>query len=107
MPTMWVFTPKSFLSIVEHPHEDDLLYVCARFKGDIEELFPQADVVEVPKADYRFRTSMSRDKVADAMARAVRTLDYGDVKTQVKDPDRRDAYIEVWQAMWQAQQGKD
>ena len=56
---MWLFTSKSFLSVVadkENPKGDRLL-VRSRIAGDIEELFPSADVMETPYADYRFRAA--------------------------------------------------
>ena len=56
---MWLFTSKSFLSVVsdkENPTGDRLL-VRSRIMGDIEEVFPDADVMETPYADYRFRAA--------------------------------------------------
>jgi len=100
---MWIFTSKSFLSVVEHSEEPGLLHVRARFPGDIEEVFPQADVIETPHNDYRYRTSLPREKVAEAMARLTRAIDYDNFKNSVHNPGRKDAYIKVWEAMWQAQ----
>ena len=100
---MWVFTSQSFLSIVEHNEEPSLLHVRARFRGDIECVFPNADVIETPRSDYRFRTSLSREKVAEALSRAVKGIDYDNFKNSVGDPDRKDAYIKVWESMWNAQ----
>ena len=55
---MWLFTSKSFLSVVadkENPTGDRLL-VRSRIAGDIEEVFPDANVMETCNADYRFRS---------------------------------------------------
>lgn len=103
IPAMWVFTSRSFLSIVEHNEEPSLLHVRARFPGDIESVFPNADVIETPRADYRFRTSLSREKVAEAISRTVRGLDYENFMNSVVEADRKDAYIKVWESMWNAQ----
>ncbi len=100
---MWVFTSRSFVSIVEHADEPSLLHVRARFAGDIEELFPSADVIETPNADYRYRTSLPREKVAEAFVRSLKAIDYTSFKGTVEDPERKDAYIQVWEAMWGAQ----
>lgn len=100
---MWVFTSNSFLSIVEHDQDPGLLHVRARFSGDIEAVFPSADVSETPQADYRFRASLPRERVEEAMARLTREIDYDNFKNSVEDADRRDHYIKVWEAMWRAQ----
>lgn len=103
---MWIFTSNSFLSVVEHDLDSGLLHVRARFAGDIEEVFPGADVIETPSADYRYRTSLPREKVADAMARLTREIDYDNFKNSVSDPARRDDYIKVWEVMWRAQRAR-
>lgn len=100
---MWIFTSNSFLSIVEHTDEPGLLHVRGRFPGDIEEVFPGADVIETPSADYRFRTSVPRERVAEALQRAVKAIDYDNFKNSVEQRSRKDAYIKVWEVMWQAQ----
>ncbi len=100
---MWLFTSKSFLSIVEHSDDPGLLHVRARFEGDIQEVFPSADVIEIPNTDYRYRTSLSRDQVAEAMVRIVKSINYPNFKDSVTDPSRKDTYIKVWETMWNAQ----
>lgn len=101
---MWIFTSTSFLSIVEHTEDSGLLHVRARFRGDIEELFPNADVIETPNHDYRFRTSLPRERVAEALTRVVKAIDYDNFKNSVHETMRKDAYIRVWETMWNAQQ---
>ena len=67
---MWLFTSKSFLSVVadkENPTGDRLL-VRSRIAGDIEEVFSDANVMETSNADYRFRTWVSREKVNEAIS---------------------------------------
>jgi len=103
---MWLFTSNSFLSIVEHDHDPSLLHVRARLAGDIEEVFPGADVIETPNADYRYRTSLPRERVAEALSRMVREIDYTNFKNSVNDPNRKDHYIKVWEVMWRAQHGQ-
>ncbi len=100
---MWIFTSNSFLSVVEHDQDPGLLHVRGRIAGDIEAVFPGADVIETPSADYRFRTSLPREKVAEAVGRLAREIDYGNFKNSVSDADRRDDYIKVWEVMWNAQ----
>ena len=79
---MWLFTSKSFLSIVsdkENPTGDRLL-VRSRILGDIDEVFPSADVIETPNADYRFRAWLPHSRVAVALSQYVEELDYTNFK---------------------------
>ena len=95
---MWLFTSKSFLSVVsdkENPTGDRLL-VRSRMMGDIEEVFPSADVMETPYADYRFRAWLPRSEVTQALSRYVEDLDYTNFKNSVEDKDRINPLMRVW-----------
>jgi hypothetical protein len=52
---MWLFTSNSFVSVVadRDDTQSSLLLVRARIKGDIDQLFPDAEVMETPLTDYR------------------------------------------------------
>ena len=41
---MWIFLSNSFISVVQKPGDNDLLTVRARIEGDIERVFPGAQV---------------------------------------------------------------
>lgn len=101
---MWVFLNNAFLSIVAHGQNEDLFCVRARFEGDIEAVFPEADVAETPRSDYRFSASISRHRVVERVAQITSEINYPSFKDSVRDPNRKDAYIQVWEAMWSAQQ---
>jgi len=97
---MWIFLTDSFLSIVDKGDSTgETLLVRARKQGDIERVFPQAQVIEGAGTDYRYRARIPRDQVADAIAEAVRNIDYGNFKNHVSENDRHDAYFDVWSAM--------
>jgi hypothetical protein len=101
---MWVFMRDSMLSIVEHESEAKLMNVYARLRGDIEHIFPEADVVEAVDGDYRFRTSLPRERVIQAVALKVSKIDYPVFGDALEDRERRDAYMQVWSAMYDEQQ---
>ena len=91
---MWLFTSKSFLSVVsdkENPTGDRLL-VRSRIMGDIEEVFPSADVMETPYADYRFRAWLPRSEVNQALSRDVKDLNY----TAVQETPDADYRFRAW-----------
>jgi hypothetical protein len=102
---MWIFTSDSFLSIVDKGDPSGAtLLVRARRKGDIERVFPDAQVTEGDGTDYKFRARIDREAVAQAMAEAIRKVDYGNFKSSIKDRERHDALIRVWSAMYDFQE---
>ncbi|WP_020565160.1 hypothetical protein [Methylosarcina fibrata] len=98
---MWLFTNNSFLSIVDKgdPSGKTLL-VRARCAGDIERLFPEAKIQVGGGTDYRYRARIDREEVATVMADSIRNIDYRNFKSTVSDPDRHEAYMDVWSAMY-------
>lgn len=101
---MWIFLSGSFLSIVDKGDTTgQTLLVRARKAGDIEAIFPDADVIEGAGTDYRYRARIDRELVAQAMADQVRAVTYPNFKSTVKDRERHDAYMDVWNAMMRFQ----
>ena len=68
-------------------------------KGDIEAVFPEANVTDTPDQDYAFRADISRSTVEEAMLRAVRNINYGNFKGSISNTSRHDEYLEVW-GLW-------
>jgi len=101
---MWIFLSGSFLSIVDKGDKSGkTLLVRARRKGDIENVFPKADVIEGAGTDYRYRARIERDEVALRMADEVRGISYANFKSTVKDNERHDAYMNVWRVIYRYQ----
>ena len=105
---MWIFLPNSMLSIVQKlgDAKAGTLTVRARIAGDIERVFPDAKVIDGGGTDYRFRATVPRDKVAQAMFDQVMALDYSNFKSTVKNRQRHEAYLKVWSAMFGYQQNE-
>ena len=100
---MLIFTRNAFLSIVDHSQDDRFLVVRGRITGDIESIFPEAEVFERPGADFRFQASIARDRVAQRIATTVKDIHYETFEASVEDGDRRQAYLAVWSAMYEEQ----
>lgn len=100
---MWIFLSDAFLSIVDKGGDGTTLLVRARNAGDIERVFPEAEVKETPRNDYRFRARLPRERVTQAIADAVRDIHYPNFKGTVKDHARHEAYVEVWDSMYRFQ----
>jgi hypothetical protein len=98
---MWIFTPSSFVSIVDKgDRSGKTLLVRARKAGDIEHLFPDAKVQVGGGTDYRYRARIEREAVALKIAEQARQINFANFKNEVDDHDRHDAYHDVWQAMY-------
>lgn len=106
---MWIFFPHAMLSIVAHRDKPDTLLVRARFKGDIERVFPRALVKRTPSADYLYRAEVLRREVSEALRDAVGDLHYTNVKGAIPmgDTRRHGAMHDVWQVMFNAQHGAE
>jgi len=103
---MWVFLNDAMLSIVAQPAHPGLLLVRARSAGDIERVFPDAEVSETTTADYRYRAEVPTETVADALAAEVRAIRYPNFKMTVSDAGRLHAYHDVWEVMARYQEVK-
>lgn len=101
---MWVFLNNSFLSIVQDREDSNRLMVRARIAGDIEAIFPEADVIEYDYSDYRYRAFLSRERVVEAMMGIIGDISYDDFKSSVEDKERYRAYLKVWSVMEDFQQ---
>ncbi len=96
----------SFLSIVQYDEEPRLLEVRARYRGDIEHIFPEANVAEDGRGDYRFRSVMARERVAHAIALRTQHIDYVSLNHEVRDTSRGPSYDLVYDVMLQEQVAK-
>lgn len=103
---MWLMTNKSFVSIVEHRDDPNLLCVRGRFKGDVDQFLGRKVEVETPDADYRFRAVAPRTLVGERMLIAVGSVDYPNFKNSVREKWRHDAYLDVWGVMWREQKAR-
>jgi hypothetical protein len=96
---MWIALNNSFLSIVAHTERSDKLLIRARMPGDIERVFPDADVFTLEHADYKYRAVIDRGDVGNVIADLIEDIDYPDFKSSVADQDRHDAYLKIWSVM--------
>jgi hypothetical protein len=115
---VWVFTQNGFYSVVAYdPARDhggptrgeDLVLVRARVGDDLEALrrwFPDLEIREHRRADYRFRTVLGRADWKRILEAEVDSLDYTNFKNRVahnQGHKRHEAYMRVWDAMRQLQ----
>ena len=102
---MWLCLNNAFLSVVDKDCEPDELLVRARRDGDIERVFPKAEVEVTLGNDYRCRARIKRSDVAAAITQRVMNIDYGNFKGSTRDRSLHDAYMGVWSTIGKLQPG--
>ena len=93
---MWIQFNNAFLSIVENRDNKLELLVRARIKGDIEKIFPEANVFKDDSADYKYRAFISKAKVAARMMLKITEINYDNFKNSVKEVERKNSYSNIW-----------
>ena len=85
---MWIFLKDAFFSITRAPEQGNLLLVRARFRGDIERCFPEADVFEDSGTDYRYRTLVAPEHLLEALNSKLQEIDYVDFSGRVYSSEK-------------------
>lgn len=96
---MWIMLSDCFFSIVRKDCARDELMVRARRPGDIEKLFPKAQVTEYTASDYHYRAAVKIDAIGAALVAELGRVTYSNFKDSVNDRPLHDAYLRVWTAM--------
>lgn len=104
---MWIFTTIGFFSIVQK-RGDELLTVRARARKDLDALRSQyllslSETVEGAGTDYRYRATVPRENLAEAMSLIVVDVTYSNFKSEVArraGPGRESLYHRVWDVMY-------
>ncbi|EIW6162787.1 hypothetical protein MF451_003784 [Salmonella enterica subsp. enterica serovar Saintpaul] len=96
---MWFFGSESFLSVVQHRQNPDILIVRSRRPGHIQKMFPKANVETIDGRDYQFRAELPREVVAQRMHQYVMEMTATNFKDSVKDKIYHDACFKVWGCM--------
>jgi len=103
---MWIKTNTSFVSIVQHRDDPDVLLVRGRFKGDAARFMglPASEEIETPSADYRFRVIVSREHVGRRLAVALKGVDYPNFKDSIRTAWRKSVASRIWSILFHAQE---
>lgn len=100
---MWIFTSQAFLSIVNDRNNPGRRLVRARCEGDIEAVFPDAEVFQDPGADYRYRAFLPAAVVETRLAEYVQAMDYTNFKNSI--PPGKEDYHKACNWVWTLMQG--
>ena len=100
---MWIASTFGFISIVQHWDQTDTFLVKARVRKDLQFLFDDMRILEIPSADYPYRVYVKKQEMADVLVKMIKNIDYPNFKNEIAAlPDQRDklaAYHEIWGVM--------
>lgn len=99
---MWLFTANGFVSAVAHRDKPGMLLVRARRRDDLLGIAEHAgaEIIETPRADYRWRCEVPREAFAEFCRRQAMAIDYDNFKDACHgEPARDRALMQVWSAM--------
>lgn len=96
---MWIFTQDAYLTISQDENQRERFMIRARVAGDIEKLFPKAQVIRMDDADFLFRAFIPKRRVIEVLSRAIGNIEYTSFKGGVKDKCRAWYYAQVWAIM--------
>ena len=98
---MWVFLNNSFLSIVENRNNKEELLVRSRVRGDIDKIFPDSNIFEMEKSDYKYRSYIKKIEVSEKIREIVTNINYDNFKNSISksEDQRHSSYLNVWNEM--------
>lgn len=92
---MWIFHTEGLLSIVEDRNDKKLLMVRARRPEHITKVFPHANPIHTPNADYHWRITAPRGQVQATIIQMLGNIDYDNFK-DAANPTLKSVYSNVW-----------
>ena len=110
---MWVFTSGGFVSIVENYNQPGFLLVRARKEEHLREFLSAQgqldtaahEISETPGRDYRWRASVSAQKLEEISLLNVRAITYTNFKNSIRDGEYRHVASDVWTVAGSMQEG--
>ena len=110
---MWIFTSGGFVSIVENYNQPGFLLVRARKEEHLREFLSAQgqldtaahEISETPGRDYRWRASVSAQKLEEISLLNVRAIMYTNFKNSIRDGEYRHVASDVWTVAGSMQEG--
>jgi hypothetical protein len=111
---LWIFTKDGFYSAVFDKYcnrgelmvrshcKDDLCRLSKKLQGYCDD----SQILEIEHADYQYRMKIKKHMWADYLTNCALDIDYADVKQSIipaGEDLRKDAYYQVWVALYQWQ----
>ena len=102
---MWFCNNDGFISAVADSSDPtgNTLKVRARFRRDLEDIFPDKEIVEDAGTDYKYRVFITKQELAEIMYERILNIDYTNFKNSVARNDLHDLYDQFWWAGYNMQ----
>jgi hypothetical protein len=100
---MWICLNDAFLSIVADQKDPAIRLVQAQVASHITNVFPDANVIETPRTDYRYQASVEADVVAKVLAGVIAKIRYASLTDNVRDNRLHHAYRDLSAVMHRLQ----
>lgn len=102
---MWFCNNDGFISAVIDRDDDtgNTLKVRARFRRDLEDIFPDKEIIEDAGTDYKYRVFVTKQELADIMYERILNINYSNFKNSVARNDLHDLYEQFWWAGYNMQ----
>ena len=100
---MWIFTTKGFLSIVQHNVMPDHFQVKSRTADPLKQFWPDYEIEVIDWADYRFRITIPKEVVIQALTEIIESVGYTSFKSTCEDDEYHCALVRVWNIMYNFQ----
>jgi hypothetical protein len=86
------------VSVVADRDDPTRLLVRARRKIDLQNVVGDADILETPERDYRYRSFIDREKFKQIVVAGIDAITYGNFKNSVPEEyaDLHDMYADFW-----------
>lgn len=98
MGEMWVFLNTGPVSVVAHKDKEGVLLVRARKREHLEAALGDVDaeIFELPSADYRFRAEAPARDWSARLAQLTESIEYPNFKNSIRDPEVATVAHQVW-----------
>jgi hypothetical protein len=93
---MWFCFNDGFCSAVQDRADPDGLVVRARRRKDIENIFPDKEIIVGGSTDYNYRVFCSKKEFAKLVSESIMNIEYGNFKNSVIDNDLHHLYEDFW-----------
>jgi len=105
---MWLFTKHGYYAVVKDYKEDDVFWIRARIKEDLDNILAEIDLKNPSiqykdYADYKYRLKVSKKEFTEIMLFFAEHLDYSNFKNMMDDNANQRhkifAYYEVYNVL--------
>jgi hypothetical protein len=104
---MWFCFNDGFCSAVQDRSDPNGLVVRARRRKDIENIFPDKEIIVGGSTDYNYRVFCTKEEFAKLVADSIMNIKYDNFKNSVNDYDLHDLYANFWGLHYDYQRNED